>query len=145
MSFQFTLQKVMQVREREKNQGQAEYQKAIDQFEKVATKLYELLKKKESLEERARKQISVGTSIYELQQNQNEMMRLQQEIQLHQRETQRARDKMSMKEQDFLQKAIECKKYEKMKQLKENEFIEEEKRKEAVQMDEISIQLFAKR
>ncbi|MCL7746468.1 flagellar export protein FliJ [Halalkalibacter alkaliphilus] len=145
MSFQFTLQKVMQVREREKNKVQAEYQEAIGHFEKVATQLYELLKSKEGLEERVSNQISTGTSIYELQQNQNEIMRLQQEIMDKQHDTQLAREKMVVKEKDLVTKTIEMKKYEKMKQLKQEQYKQEEKRKDIMQMDELSVQLFAKR
>ncbi|MDT8859025.1 flagellar export protein FliJ [Alkalihalobacillus sp. MEB130] len=145
MSFQFTLQKVMQVREREKIKVQAEYQDAIDHFEIVATQLYELLKTKESLEEQARNQITSGTSIYELQQHQNELFRLQQAIQHKQYATQVAREKMAAKEQDLVLKTIEVKKYEKMKQLKHEQYQQELKRRELIQMDELSVQLFVKR
>ncbi|KHF39778.1 flagellar export protein FliJ [Halalkalibacter okhensis] len=145
MSFQFTLQKVMQVREREKNKVQAEYQEAIGHFEKVATQLYELLKSKEDLEELSRNQIATGTSIYKLQQNQTKIMRLQQEILEKQRATQLAREKMTVKEQHLVTKTIEVKKYEKIKQLKQEQYKEEEKRKDLMQMDELSVQLFAKR
>jgi flagellar FliJ protein len=144
MSFEFTLQKVLQVSEREKNQIQSEYQEAMNQFEKVATQLYELLKSKEELEQSARDQISLGTSVFSLQQSQNKMLRLQQEIQQKQRATQQARDQMNGKQQDLVDKTIELKKYEKMKQLKQEQFIQEQKRLELIQMDELSIQLFAK-
>jgi flagellar FliJ protein len=134
----------MQVSEREKNQIQSEYQEAMNQFEKVATQLYELLKSKEELEQSARDQISLGTSVFSLQQNQNKMLRLQQEIQQKQRATQQAREQMNGKQQDLVDKTIELKKYEKMKQLKQEQLIQEQKRLELIQMDELSIQLFAK-
>ena len=145
MSFQFTLEKVMQFREQEKNTTQTLYQEAVDQFEQVATQLYELLKRKEELEKHAREQVSIGTSIYDLQQNQMKVLQLQQEIQVKQRATQVAREKMNKKQEDFITKSIELKKYEKMKQMKQEQYKEEVKRVELVQMDEMSIRLFANR
>ncbi|MFC0558604.1 flagellar export protein FliJ [Halalkalibacter alkalisediminis] len=145
MSFQFTLEKVMQFKEQEKNTTQAQYQEAVDQFELVASQLYELLKRKEELETHAREQISTGTSIYDLQQNQTKVLQLQHEIQVKQRATQLAREKMNKKQEDFILKSIELKKYEKMKQLKQEQYKEEIKRVELLQMDEVSIRLFANR
>ncbi|GAE36027.1 flagellar export protein FliJ [Halalkalibacter akibai] len=145
MSFQFTLQKVLQYREREKNTVQAKYQEAVDQFEVVATQLYELLKRKEDIEKQAREQVSSGTSIYSLQQSQMKLLRLQHEIQVKQRATQVARENMHVKEQDFISKSIEVKKYEKMKEIKHEQYKAEEKRLELLQMDELSIRLFANR
>jgi flagellar FliJ protein len=145
MSFQFTLEKVMQFREREKNSTQAQYQEAVDQFELVATQLYELLKRKEELEKHAREQVSTGTSIYDLQQNQMKVLRLQHEIQVKQRATQDARERMNKKQEDFILKSIELKKYEKVKQIKHEKYKEEETRVELLQMDEMSIRLFANR
>ncbi|ARK30998.1 flagellar export protein FliJ [Halalkalibacter krulwichiae] len=145
MAFQFTLQKIMQVREQEKNTVQVEYQEAVNQFEHIATELYELLKWKEQLEDYARKQVSSGTSIYHLQQNQMKILQLQQEIEHKQRATQVAREKMNQKQQVYITKSTELKKYEKMKQIKEEQFNEEEKRVELINMDELSLRLFANR
>lgn len=145
MSFQFTLQKVMELREREKNNVQSEYQEAMTSFETIATELYEMLKRKEELEDNAREQIEKGTSIYALQQNQSKLLRLQQEVLVQQRSTQLAREKMNRKQQDLMNRSIEFKKYEKMKQIRQEQFEQEEKRLELLQMDELSIRLYAKR
>ncbi|MCM3759449.1 flagellar biosynthesis chaperone FliJ [Alkalihalobacillus oceani] len=143
MSFQFALQKVMELKEREKHNIQAEYEQAVASFESVATELYEMLKRKEELEESARSQIANGTSIYALQQHQSKLLRLQQEIQKQQRQTHLAREKMNRKKQDLLSRSIEFKKYEKMRQVKQNQYEEEAKRLELQQMDELSIRLYA--
>ncbi len=135
----------MELREREKNNVQSEYQEAMTKFEKVATELYEMLKRKEELEENAREQVTKGTSIYALQQNQSKLLRLQQEILVQQRSTQLAREKMNRKQQDLMNISIEYKKYEKMKQLKHEQFELEEKRLELLQMDELSLRLYANR
>lgn len=135
----------MELKEREKNNIQSQYQEAIAKFEIVATELYEMLKRKEELENNAREQFTKGTSIYQLQQNQSTLLRLQQEILVQQRSTQLARERMNRKEQDLINMSIEYKKYEKMKQIKLEQFEEEEKRIELLQMDDLSIRLFANR
>lgn len=145
MSFQFTLQKIMDLKEREKNNSQNEYEEALRYFEKTATELYHLLKNKEELEEKAREKMKRGTSIYELQQTETSLLRLQQQIYMQQRSTDRAREKMNIKQRKLIDSTIEFKKYEKMKQLKKEQHREEMKRQEAMEMDEISMQLYVKR
>lgn len=145
MSFQFALQKVMDLKEREKNNSQQEYEEAVRQFEKTATELYHLLKNKEEVEEAARKKLARGTSIYELQQNESHLLRLQQQIYVQQRSTDRAREQMKRKQQKLVQSLIEYKKYEKIKALQKAEHEEEEKRREAREMDEISLRIYARR
>ncbi|PIB53998.1 flagellar export protein FliJ, partial [Pseudomonas sp. 2822-17] len=49
MSFQFSLQKVLEMKEHEKMEAQVDYQSAVGKFEVVATELYHTLKKKEDL------------------------------------------------------------------------------------------------
>lgn len=135
----------MELKEREKNNIQSQYQEAIAKFEIIATELYDMLKRKEELENNAREQVTKGISIYQLQQNQSTLLRLQQEILVQQRSTQLARERMNRKEQDLINMSIEYKKYEKMKQIKLEQFEEEEKRIELLQMDDLSIRLFANR
>ncbi len=145
MSFQFALHKVMELKEREKNNSQTEYEAALRNFEVTATELYHMLKNKEELEEQARQQIERGTSIFELQQSESNLLRLQQEIYAQQQTTQRAREKMNIKQQQLMDTTIEFKKYEKMKELKKEQFEQEVKRLEAIEMDELSMQIYANR
>ncbi len=144
MSFEYSLQKVMDVKEQEKFQSQLYYKEAIGQFEQVATKLYHSLKRKESLEAKAREQITAGVTIFELQQHQSELLRLQQEINQLQRQTQQAREQMNIRQRDLVDKSVEAKKFEKMKQLGREEFEQEQHRLETNEMDELSVQLYGK-
>ncbi|OLS37475.1 flagellar export protein FliJ [Alkalihalophilus pseudofirmus] len=145
MSFDFALQKVMNVKEQEQKNSQNQYTEAMNQFEQVATELYDLLKKKEDLEQAGREKVTKGISIHELQSSQSQILRLQQAINETQHTTQLARERMNRKQQDMVRHSIEFKKYEKMKQVKQEQFKEEQRRFENAQMDDIAIQLFQKR
>ncbi|WP_096199362.1 flagellar export protein FliJ [Bacillus sp. FJAT-45350] len=145
MSFQYTLQKVLEIKERKKNEVEADYTEASSLFEKTATELYNLLKKKEDFEEGYKQQISQGISVNQLQQYETVLSRYQGEIERQQKSTQIARDKMHRKQDALVTMSIELKKYEKMKELKHQEYLEEVKREESKLMDEISVQQFANR
>ncbi|OIJ13163.1 flagellar export protein FliJ [Anaerobacillus alkalilacustris] len=145
MSFQYTLQKVLEVRENDKLVAEKEFAIATRQFEEVATRLYELLKKKEDYENHYNNRIEAGIPIFQIQQSYSLLTRLQEQIDQLQYTTQKARENMNRKQNLLVEKSIELKKYEKMKQIKYEEYLEEEKRLENTLMDEISIQLFVKR
>ena len=50
MTYQFRFEKIMIVKEREKEEALSVYNEAVKRFEEAAEKLYESLKKKEDLE-----------------------------------------------------------------------------------------------
>lgn len=145
MSFQFTLQKILEVRENEKLKAEKEFTQATKQFEEVATKLYELLKKKEEYESHYNSQILTGIHVFQIQQSYSILDQLQKQIDQVQHYTQQARANMNKKEENLVEKSIELKKYEKMKQIKYGQFLEETKRQENLLMDEISVQQFVNR
>ncbi|OIJ17836.1 flagellar export protein FliJ [Anaerobacillus alkalidiazotrophicus] len=145
MSFQYTLQKVLEVRENDKLVAEKEFAIATRQFEEAATRLYELLKKKEDYEKHYNNRIEAGIPIFQIQQSYSLLTRLQEQIDQLQYTTQKARENMNRKQNLLVEKSVELKKYEKMKQIKYEEYLEEEKRLENTLMDEISVQLFVKR
>ena len=51
MGFTYSFQQILELKEREKEAKEQEYQQSVNQFEKVATALYELLRQKEQIEE----------------------------------------------------------------------------------------------
>ncbi|MFN7250839.1 MAG: flagellar export protein FliJ [Anaerobacillus sp.] len=145
MSFRFTLQKILDVRESEKLNAEKEYSQATRQFEDVATKLYELLKQKEGFESDYYQRIESGIHIFQIQQSQSLLSQLQKRIDQFQVYTQKARENMNRKQEQLVEKSIEQKKYEKMKQIKYDIYVEETRRQENILMDEISVQQFVKR
>lgn len=145
MSFQYSLQKVMEYKDREKNDAQKYYSEAVEQFESVATRLYEALKQKEELIESQALKLQQGLPIAEIQQNEEILAHLQNEINSLQWQTQRARKVMSDREKMSITKSIDHKKYEKMKELQYEQYVEDEKREELKFLDEISVQQFVRR
>jgi flagellar FliJ protein len=70
---------------------------------------------------------------------------MQLQIDRQQNFTQKARDNMNRKQEVLVVKSIEQKKYEKMKQIKREKYIEETKHQENLLMDEISVQQFMRK
>lgn len=145
MSFQFTLQKILEVKENDKLKAEKDFTEATKQFEEVATKLYEVLKKKEQFEVDYRSKVENGIHIFQIQQAQFTIEQLQKQIDKLQYYTQQARSNMNKKENIALEKSIELKKYEKVKQLKYEQYVLKVKRQENILMDEISVQQFMNR
>lgn len=118
MPFRFTLQKILDVKENEKIKAEKDFTEATRQFEDVATKLYHLLKKKEDYESSYYQKVEQGMVVFEIQQSHLLLEKLQRQIDQYQLFTQRARENMNRKQQFFVEKAVECKKYEKMKEIR---------------------------
>ncbi|RXI98006.1 flagellar biosynthesis chaperone FliJ [Anaerobacillus alkaliphilus] len=145
MSFKFKLQKILEMSEHEKLKAEKEFTQATRQFEEVATKLYELLKKKENYDNDYRTRMEMGISISDIQQSHTILNQLQKQINQLQIYTQKARENMNVKQELLVEKSIELKKYEKMKQIKYDYYLEEVKRQDDILMDEISVQQFMNR
>lgn len=144
MSFRYSLQKLMDVCEREKEEAENVYSDAVKTFEEVATALYHLLKRKELLETDARDKLSQKVSIQDIQLMQSSMLFLQEAIQKQQQLTRRAREQMDLKHKLLIEASFEHKKHEKVRDKKYMQFTLEEKRLDQMQMDELSIQRFVR-
>lgn len=145
MAFQYTLQKILDMKEKEKQQQEIEYTKALHVFEEKATELYNLLKQKEEVEESCRLQLQKGISIYEIRLQQRALSLLHNEIERVQHTTNIARDHMYRKQHELMVSSVEAKKYEKLKDIKKEEYLMEQKRLDTKLMDEISLQSYVNR
>ncbi|WP_338452050.1 flagellar export protein FliJ [Niallia oryzisoli] len=145
MGYQFKFEKIMAVKEREKNEALSTYNTSVKRFEEVAEKLYDLLKKKEDLESYQSMKLVSGLAVQEIRHHQHFIDNLQKSIEQYQQMVQNARNHMLFQQEKLMQKNIEVKKYEKMKEKGLHEFLEEIKHIEARQMDDISIQHFVHR
>ena len=112
MNFHYKFEKILDLREREKDVQMMAYEKAVQAFEEVATELYNLLKKKEELERKQARQIQRGLSVQEIRMQQNFLNSLQRDIDNLQQKVMIARQKMQFEHQKLVQKNIEVKKYE---------------------------------
>ncbi|GLY10486.1 flagellar export protein FliJ [Bacillus badius] len=145
MAYSYKFQKILQLREREKEETQTLYNESLKQFEKAAEKLYALLKKKETLIDFQEAKMVSGFSIQEIQHYQLFVSNLEQTISYQQQVVINARNKMQWHEQQLQEKNIEVKKYEKIKEKDFERFKESLLEEENKQMDEISAIQFMNR
>ncbi|WP_080846446.1 flagellar export protein FliJ [Cytobacillus gottheilii] len=145
MQFQFKFNKVLSIREREKDEALDLYNQSVKRFEDAAEKLYELLKKKEDLESFQSERLLNGLPVQEIRHHQQFVGNLEKTIHHFQKMVMNTRSQMNYFQERLMEKNIEVKKYEKMKEKSKELFYEELKQLEGRQMDDISIQHFVNR
>ncbi|WP_338754002.1 flagellar export protein FliJ [Bacillus sp. FJAT-52991] len=138
VAYNYKFEKILQLREQEKEEMQTSYMESMKKFEQAAEKLYTLLKKKEELIDYQETQMVSGFSIYEVQHYQQFVSNLEQTISFQQQIVINARNKMQWCEQQLQERNIEVKKYEKMKEKDFKKFNACLLVTEQYQMDEIS-------
>ncbi|MBK5497565.1 flagellar export protein FliJ [Peribacillus sp. TH14] len=142
MIYQYKFEKILTIKEKEKRDALSKYNAALKTFEKVAEKLYKLLKKKEDLLEFQQEKLRNGLSVQEIRHHQLFMDNMEKLLSHCQQEVIEARYKMNVLQEVLLVRNIEVKKYEKMKENEFLKFLDVIKEAENKQMDEISIRQF---
>lgn len=142
MIYQYKFEKILTIKEKEKDEARNKFNEAVKRFEDVANKLYRLLKKKEDLIDFQQTQLESGLSILAIRHNQLFMGNLEKLIDQCQKDVIEARYYMNLQQEKLKEKNIEVKKYEKIKEKDFERFLEVVKDAENKQMDEISIQQF---
>jgi len=142
MIYQYKFEKILTLKEKEKRDAFSKYNAALKSFEEVAEKLYKFLKKKEEMLAFQQEKLRNGLSIQEIRHHQLFMDNLEKLISLCQQEVIEARYKMNALQDVLMERNIEVKKYEKMKENDLIKFLEIMKEAENKQMDEISIRQF---
>ena len=89
---------------------------SIQAFEAVATKLYDLLKKKEDILLEQHEKMKTGFSVNGIHHYARFIDSLEKRIAIVQQEVMQARSKMNWFENKLLEKSLEVKKFEKMKE-----------------------------
>ncbi|AHN20916.1 flagellar export protein FliJ [Lysinibacillus sphaericus] len=138
VSYMYRFEKVLTIREQEKNETEIAYKEAVRSFEEVATKLYDLLKKKENLIEFQQERLVVGSSIEEIHHYARFIDSLEKTIADVQQKVVQARSKMNWYEEKLLEKNLEVRKFEKMREKDYKSFQQEQDRIESIFLDEIS-------
>ena len=136
--YQYRFEKVLTIREQEKNETEIAYKESVRSFEEVANKLYELLKKKENLTEYRQERLAIGSSIEEINHYARFMDSLEKTIADVQQKVVQARAKMNWHEEKLLEKNLEVRKFEKMREKDFKAYQQEEDRVENIFLDEIS-------
>ncbi|WP_391121251.1 flagellar export protein FliJ [Psychrobacillus sp. L3] len=138
VAYQYKFAKVLTVREQEKTETEMAYKESVMAFEKVATELYTLLKKKEDTTDDQNNNLTQGLSINHIHHYANYIEGLQKRIDKVQKEVIQARSKMHWFEERLLEKSLEVRKFEKIKEKDYEFFQQEQQRLETIQLDEIS-------
>lgn len=134
----YRFEKILTVCEQEKTETELAYKEAVRFFEEIATKLYELLKKKEDLIEFQQQRLKIGSSIDEISHYARFIDSMEKMIEEVQQKVVQARTKMNWHEQKLLEKNLEVRKYEKMREKDFEAYKEEQNRLEIILLDEIS-------
>ncbi|MBS7344553.1 MAG: flagellar export protein FliJ [Caryophanon sp.] len=145
MKYAYRFEQILTVREQEKNETEQAYKASVQAFEEVATKLYELLRKKEALLAYQTERLQHGSTIEEIHQNARFLDSLEKMVDTVQQKVVQARAKMSWYEERLLEKNLEVRKYEKMKERDFEQFQQEQLRVEAIFLDELSTLTFNKK
>ena len=145
MAYQFKFGKIMNLKEREKDEVLSTYNESVKRFEEAAENLFRSLKKKEDLESYQRSKLENGLSVQEIRHHQTFIHNLQKTIDHDQKVVVHTRNQMNFYQDKLLQKNIEVKKYEVLKEKGKLVFLEELRQLEAKQMDDISIQQYMHR
>ncbi|MCQ6274095.1 flagellar biosynthesis chaperone FliJ [Bacillus sp. V3B] len=145
MPYHFKFEKIMMLKEREKDEALSVYNDSVKRFEEAAEKLYEALKKKEDLESYQSTKLENGLPVQEIRHHQRFILNLQKTIDHYQQMVHNSRTHMHFYQEKLMEKNIEVKKYEKMQEKGKLEFFEGLKQIEARQMDDISIQYYVHR
>lgn len=141
-SFHYRFDKVLDLREQERDETEMAYKEAIEEFEKVATQLYDQMKKKENILEEQQQRMTTGFSIDDLHHYSRFITTLDVTIDHIQQEVMKSRSKMNWYETQLLEKNIEVKKFEKMKQIGKEQHDAEMEHVEANRIDELSTMKF---
>ncbi|WP_226534690.1 flagellar export protein FliJ [Fictibacillus halophilus] len=144
MSFQFSMEKVLSVKQKEKESIELELGEAVQAFESIAEEIYSLLKRKEDIENLPNQQFQQRIVVNDLQNTQRFLLSMSNKIKEMQPVLQRARERMQVIQQKLLQQTIEVKKYEKLKEKQINAYEMELTLYENKQNDEFSVLRYAK-
>jgi flagellar FliJ protein len=138
------MEKVLSVKQKEKESIELELGEAVQAFESIAEEIYNLLKRKEDIENQANMQFQQKIVINDLQNTQRFLLSMTNKVKELQPLLQNARERMQLIQQKLLQQTIEVKKYEKLKEKQFKSYEVSQNWHEMKQNDEFSMLRFAK-
>jgi flagellar protein FliJ len=145
MAYQFKFDKILHIRVQEKDEALTVFNDAVRKFEEAAEKLYEFLKKKEDLEIYQSEKLTLGLPVQEIRHHQQFIVNIDKSIQYYQKMVMNARNRMSFFQEKLMEKNVEVKKFEKIREKDFQIFTADTKYLESRQMDDISIQQYMNR
>ena len=142
MTYHYKFEKILTVREKEKQDAYSKYTESLKKFEEVAGNLYEFLRRKEEMQAFQQLKMNEGLSVFEIRHHQRFMDNLEEMISHYQKEVIIARNHMNKFQNILIEKNVEVKKYAKIREKDYDRFLDEVKIYENAQMDDISIQTY---
>lgn len=139
MTRQFRLEKVLKIKEKEKDLSEIEFAHAMQYFENAARALYELLKRKEEIEKQYEHKMRIGLQADVIRQYNLHLQSLHNSILKQQTIVNKARAEMEKKREQIVHKSIEVKKYQLLKDKYLEKVFAKLKKEENKQLDELSI------
>ncbi len=136
--YNYRFENVLTFRELEKTETETEFKHSVEAFEVVATELYELLKKKEETLDEQQERMAAGFSIDRVHHYARFIGSLEKKIDEVQQKVVQARSKMNWYEEKLLEKTLEVRKFEKMKEKDREQYEVEMEYREAERLDELS-------
>ncbi|WP_456271545.1 flagellar export protein FliJ [Bacillus sp. AK031] len=143
MAYQFKFENILALKEQEKEEVRESYRDAVEKFEHIAQKLYDLLKKKEDLANFQSEKIVNGLSVHDIRHNQNFITNIEKTIEYYQGMVIQARNRMNWHEQKFSEMNIEVRKYEKIKENDYTRYKQVLNASENKVLDELAVMQFA--
>ncbi|EDL63944.1 flagellar export protein FliJ [Bacillus sp. SG-1] len=143
MTYTFKFEKILTLKEREKEEIRESYRDSVEKFEKIAEKLYELLKKKEDLQSYQSERMLNGLSVQEIRHNQHFIANIEKTIDYYQGLVIQARNRMNWYEEKLSEMNIEVKKYEKIRENDFNKYKELMHSSENKILDEMAVMQYA--
>jgi len=145
VQYTYRFDKVITIREQEKQQTEIAYKESIRAFEDIANQLYELLKKKEDLINYQNEKLRIGSTINQIHHYSKFIDSLGHTIADVQQKVIQARAKMNWHEQKLLEKNLEVRKFEKMREKDFEAFKLKQDRSEMSYLDELSSLMYNKK
>ncbi|MFY3793405.1 flagellar export protein FliJ [Ureibacillus sp. MALMAid1270] len=145
LQYKYRFEKVLTIREQEKQQTEMAYKESVQAFEEVASKLYEQLKKKENLIDSQTEKLKSGSTIQEIHHFAAFVENLERSINDLQQKVMQARTKMNWHEQKLVEKSLEVRKFEKMREKDYESYKEEQDKAEMLILDELSSIMYSKK
>ncbi|GGA63094.1 flagellar export protein FliJ [Ornithinibacillus halotolerans] len=138
------LSKILDLRNKEKKEAQLAYFQSVNEFEDKATKLYNLLKEKETIENSLEFPTGSIVKLDYIKEQHLYLEKLTQEIMIIQGQVQQARHHMESRQALLSDAHIETKKFERLIEIRKDELETKAKKAEEILMDSVSIQQYLK-
>src|SRR5699024_9879506 len=133
------LEKILHVKEKEKDAAQLDKTEAVNRFEEIASRLYEELKRKENAESELDVVMKAKATITMIKEQSRYISLMKEKINTLQNNVQKARIEMEQKKKAYTEAHIKVKNKERITEMQEQEQKKLSQNQEMTSMDEISM------